>query len=59
MRPSGHEGKAGRMTELIETAPKLDVASEEMAHVVAALRADHASDSPLLPRRAPRDAAHV
>jgi SRSO17 transposase len=59
MLPIGHEWKEGRMTELIETAPKMDLAIEDIAPLVEELRADHALDSPLLQRREPRDAAHV
>ena len=59
MLPSGHEWKAGSMTELIEPAPKLDLAIEAMEHLVEALRASHALYSPLVQRREPRDAAHV
>jgi SRSO17 transposase len=47
------------MTELIETAPKMDLAIEDIAPLVEELRADHALDSPLFQRREPRDAAHV
>jgi SRSO17 transposase len=47
------------MTELIETAPKMDLAIEDSEHLVEELRADHALDSPLFQRREQRDAAHV
>ena len=47
------------MTELIETAPKMDLAIEDMEHLVEELRAYHAIYSPLLQRREQRDAAHV
>jgi SRSO17 transposase len=59
MLPIGHEWKEGRMTELIETAPKMDLAIEDIAPLVEELRAYHALDSPLFQRREPRDAAHV
>ena len=47
------------MTELIETAPKMDLAIEDIAHLVEELRAYHAIYSPLFQRREQRDAAHV
>jgi SRSO17 transposase len=47
------------MTELIETAPKMDLAIEDIEHLVEELRAYHALYSPLFQRRAQRDAAHV
>lgn len=47
------------MTALIETAPKMDLAIHDMEHVVEELRASHAIDSPRLPRRAQREAAHT
>ena len=46
------------MTDLIETAPKMDVAIQDIEHLVEELRASHAIDSPLLQRREQRDAAH-
>jgi SRSO17 transposase len=59
MLPIGHEWKEGRMPELIETAPKMDWAIEDMEHLVEELRAYHALDSPLFQRREHRNAAHV
>jgi SRSO17 transposase len=47
------------MTELIETAPKMDLAIEDIEPVVEELRASHAIDSPLFQRREQRDAAHI
>jgi SRSO17 transposase len=47
------------MTELIETAPKMDLAIEDMANLVEELRAYHAIYSPLFQRREQRDAAHI
>jgi SRSO17 transposase len=47
------------MTELIETAPKMDLAIEDVEHLVEELRAYHAIYSPLFQRREQRDAAHV
>jgi SRSO17 transposase len=47
------------MTDLIETAPKRDLAIQDMAHLVEDLRAYPAIDRPLLPRREQREAAHT
>ena len=47
------------MTDLIETAPKMELAIHDMEHLVEALRASHAIDSPLCQRRAQREAAHT
>jgi SRSO17 transposase len=47
------------MTELIETAPQMDLTIEDMAHLVEELRAYHAIYSPLFQRREQRDAAHI
>jgi len=58
MLPINHAWKGGSMTDLIETAPKMDLALQDMAHLVEAWRAYHAIDSPLLPRREQREAAH-
>ena len=45
------------MMDLIETTPKMDLAIQDMAPRVEALRASHALYSPLLQRRAQREAA--
>ena len=47
------------MTNLITTAPKMDVAVQDMVHLVEELHAYHAISSPLLQRRAQREAAHT
>jgi len=47
------------MTALIKTAPKMDLAIEDIAHLVEEWRAYHAIYSPLLQRRAQREAAHT
>ncbi|MGH8056742.1 MAG: IS701 family transposase [Candidatus Entotheonellia bacterium] len=46
------------MMDLIETTPKMDLAIQDIAHLVEELRAYHAIYSPLLQRREQRDAAH-
>ena len=47
------------MTDLIETAPKMDLAIQDIAHLVEELCAYHAIYSPLLQRREQREAAHT
>ena len=47
------------MTTLIETTPKMDLAIQDIEHLVEALRTYHAIYSPLLQRREQRDAAHT
>jgi len=47
------------MTALIETTPKMDLAIQDMEHVVEELRASHAIYSPLFQRREQREAAHT
>ena len=47
------------MMDLIETAPKLELAIQDIEHLVEALRDDHALYSPLFQRRAQREAAHT
>jgi len=51
--------KEGRMTDLIETAPKMDLAIQDIEQLVEELRAYHAIYSPLLQRREQREAAHT
>lgn len=46
------------MTALIETTPKMDLAIQDIEHMVEELRAYHAIYSPLLQRREQREAAH-
>ncbi len=45
--------------DLIETAPKMELAIQEMEHLGEALRDSHALYSPLLPRREQREAAYT
>ena len=47
------------MMDLIETVPKMELAIPDIAHVVEAWRDSHALSSPLLQRRAHREAAHT
>ena len=47
------------MTDLIETTPKMDLAIQDIAHLVEDLRAYHAIYSPLFQRREQREAAHT
>ena len=47
------------MTTRIETTPKMDVAIQDIEHLVEELRASHAIDSPLFQRREQREAAHA
>jgi len=47
------------MTTLIETTPKMDLAIQDIEHLVEELRAYHAIYSPLLQRREQREAAHT
>jgi SRSO17 transposase len=58
MLPMNHVWKEGRMTDLIETAPKRDLAIQAIEQRVEALRAYHAIYRPLMQRREPREAAH-
>src|SRR5712691_10654963 len=45
------------MSELIETAPRMDLSVQDIEHLVEELRAYHAIYSPLFQRRAQREAA--
>ena len=47
------------MTDLIETAPKMELAIQAIAHLVEELRAYHAIYSPLFQRREQRAAAYT
>ena len=47
------------MTTLIETTPKMDLAIQDIEHLVEELRASHAIYSPLFQRREQREAAHA
>src|SRR5712691_2118699 len=57
--PVNHVWEEGSMTDLIETVPKMDLAIQDIAHLVEELRAYHAIYSPLLQRREQREAAHT
>src|SRR6266849_10671614 len=59
MLPITHTRKEGSMIDLIETAPKMDWAIQDMELLVEALRAYHAIYSPLFQRREQRQAAHT
>jgi SRSO17 transposase len=58
MLPVTHAWKEGSLMNLIETTPKMDLAIQDIAHLVEELRAYHAIYSPLFQRREQRDAAH-
>ena len=47
------------MTDLIETAPRMELAIQDMEHLVEELRAYHAIYSPLLQRREQCEAAYT
>jgi SRSO17 transposase len=51
--------KEGSMSDLIETAPRMDLSVQDIEHLVEELRTYHAIYSPLLQRREQRDAAHT
>src|SRR6266849_1148441 len=59
MLPIGHAWKEGSMMDLIETAPKMELAIQDIEHLVEALRDSHALYSPLLQRREQREAAYT
>src|SRR5882724_13276017 len=59
MLPSTPEWKEGSMSDLIETAPRMDLSVQDIEHLVEELRAYHAIYSPLLQRREQREAAHT
>src|SRR6266568_5337525 len=59
MLPINHAWKEGSMTALIETTPKMDLAIQDIEHMVEELRVYHAIYSPLLQRREQREAAHT
>src|SRR5438128_10384483 len=58
MLPVNPAWKEGSMMDLIETTPKMDLAIQDIAHLVEELRAYHAIYSPLFQRREQREAAH-
>ena len=47
------------MSDLIETAPRMDLSVQDIEHLVEELRAYHAIYSPLFQRREQREAAHA
>ena len=47
------------MSALIETTPQMDLATQDMEHLVEELHSSHAISSPLLQRREQREAAHT
>ena len=47
MLPSTPEWKEGSMSDLIETAPRMDLSVQDIEHLVEELRAYHAIYSPL------------
>jgi SRSO17 transposase len=57
MLPITPAWKEGSMRDLIETTPKMDLGIQAIEHLVEEWRASHAIYSPLLQRRAPREAA--
>jgi SRSO17 transposase len=59
MLPINYACKEGKMTPLIETTPRMDLAMQDIAHLVEELRASHAIYSPLFQRREQREAAHT
>src|SRR2546430_3564922 len=59
MLPVNPAWKEGSMMDLIETTPKMDLAIQDIAHLVEELRAYHAIYSPLFQRREQREAAHA
>jgi SRSO17 transposase len=58
MLPVNPAWKEGSMMDLIETTPKMDLAIQDIEHLVEELRAYHAIYSPLFQRREQREAAH-
>jgi SRSO17 transposase len=58
MLPVNHAWKEGSMMDPIETTPKMDLAIQDIEHLVEELRAYHAIYSPLFQRREQREAAH-
>src|SRR2546427_13037009 len=58
MLPVNPAWKEGSMMDLIETTPKMDLAIQDIEHLVEELRVYHAIYSPLFQRREQREAAH-
>src|SRR5437879_13353916 len=59
MLPLNHAWKEGSMIALIETTPQMDLAPQDIEHLVEELHAYHAIYSPLFQRREQREAAHA
>jgi SRSO17 transposase len=59
MLPRTPAWKEGSMSDLIETAPRMDLSVHDIEHLVEELRAYHAIYSPLLQRREQREASHT
>jgi len=59
MLPVNPAWKEDSMMDLIETTPKMDLAIQDIAHLVEELRAYHAIYSPLFQRREQREAAYA
>jgi len=59
MLPITPEWKEGSMSDLIETAPRMDLSVQDIEHLVEELHAYHAIYSPLFQRREQREAAHT
>ena len=59
MLPINHAWKEGSLSDLLQTTPRMALATEEMEPLVEEWRAYHAIDSPLFQRREQRDAAHT
>src|SRR5262245_24172010 len=58
MLPINPAWQEGSMMDLSETTPKMDLAIQDIEHLVEELRAYHAIYSPLFQRREQREAAH-
>jgi SRSO17 transposase len=58
MLPVNDAWKEGSRMDPIETTPKMDLAIQDIKHLVEELRAYHAIYSPLFQRREQREAAH-
>jgi len=59
MLPITPEWKEGSMSDLIETAPRMELSVQDIEHLVEELRVYHAIYSPLFQRREQREAAHT
>src|SRR5256885_16832491 len=59
MLPITHAWKEGSMSDLIKTTPQMDLATQDIEHLVEELRAYHAIYSPLFQRREAGGAGHT